>query len=424
MIGRKVFKLYLSLVLAVLVLLGQTTVFAQIATQKLTSLTIEYKIQDKPVSKIGFNLFRVADVSGDGEYTLSGDFKNYSVSLENLNSNDKLTDLANTLETYAQRDKLSPVASGETNSSGILNFTGQKTGLYLVTGNKHTLNGDVYTIQPFIVSMPSKNVDGTWNYAVIVEPKHSKEGSSTPGGPSGGGPGNPSDPNNPSTPSGSGGGSGGGGGGGGSTHTSKTVIKKWKDSNNKYEKRPTEIVVQLLKDGEVYKTAVLNEENGWTYTWSYLNRLSKWSIAEEVVPDGYTVSISQDGGTYTITNTYKDEKDDEPEIVPPVTDPTPSDYTPGNTPFDENSSWSRDPSITPGIANGDGDGPDSAQLSNDPDKLGNPNAPNNPNNKSKANNILNKLLPQTGVLWWPAGLLFIVGLVIFIVGCRNRSKKS
>lgn len=416
-IGRKVFKLYLSLMLAVLVLLGQTTAFAQIDTQKLTSLTIAYKIKNNPVSGVTFNLFRVADVSLDGKYSLSGDFRDYSVSLENLNNNDKLTDLATTLSTYAERDKLKPTAYGETNSNGILEFSDYKTGLYLVTGANHTLDGEVYTIQPFVVSMPSKDLNGTWRYAVSVEPKHSKEKPSTPGG---------SDPSNPETPDTPGGDTPGGNtpsipsGGGGSSTTSRTVVKKWIDRADKAEKRPEEIVAQLLRNGEVYKTAVLNEENNWTYTWKNLSRNYKWTVAEEKVPAGYTVSISQDGSLYTIINTYENDEDldfKEPDLEEPdLEEPSVTNIPPSDNPPDDGSlSWSWDLSSS-GI-DAPNDNNDTVQASDNPDNI-------STDNVDKSESFIESLLPQTGVLWWPVGVLFILGLIIFIVGYRYRSKNS
>ncbi len=67
------------------------------------------------------------------------------------------------------------------------------------------------------------------------------------------------------------------------------VIKEWKDSDNIYGYRPTEVSVQLLANGDPYGASItLNESNSWSYTWQDLpiednDGSINYSIAEEVV---------------------------------------------------------------------------------------------------------------------------------------------
>jgi len=79
------------------------------------------------------------------------------------------------------------------------------------------------------------------------------------------------------------------------------IVKKvWADDNNKYGKRPSEVTVKLLdEEGNIYKTAILNETNGWTHTFTGLNESVKYTVDENDVPY-YLKSING----YTITNTY------------------------------------------------------------------------------------------------------------------------
>ena len=89
--------------------------------------------------------------------------------------------------------------------------------------------------------------------------------------------------------------------------TGVTVKKVWKGDNE--NDRPEEITVQLYQDGKAYGEPVkLNAANGWSYTWIGLDEAHEWTVEEVNVPDGYRMTVSNDGNDWTITNT-KDETD-------------------------------------------------------------------------------------------------------------------
>ena len=94
--------------------------------------------------------------------------------------------------------------------------------------------------------------------------------------------------------------------------TSVTVTKAWVDNDNKGNKRPLEINVQLYADGrESGSPVTLNKENKWTYTWTGLDEKKggntiAYTVKEASTADGYEASVSGDALTgYTITNTLK-----------------------------------------------------------------------------------------------------------------------
>ena len=93
-------------------------------------------------------------------------------------------------------------------------------------------------------------------------------------------------------------------------------MKIWKDEGNE-EKRPQNITVQLLCDGEIYNEQVLNTANHWSYTWEGLDAAHDWQLTEKAVPDDYMVAVTQQGITFTVTNT----NDNPPSTVstPPST---------------------------------------------------------------------------------------------------------
>ncbi len=90
------------------------------------------------------------------------------------------------------------------------------------------------------------------------------------------------------------------------------VRKIWNDAENQDGIRPSELRVDLLKNGELTgQYVILNEENGWTAMITDLPKNT--AVAEpnvytwsEELPDGYTVTVSDSDemGITTLTNTH------------------------------------------------------------------------------------------------------------------------
>lgn len=104
--------------------------------------------------------------------------------------------------------------------------------------------------------------------------------------------------------------------------TNINVRKIWKD--HKGEELPgdevSEITVNLLKDGEIFRTVKLNPESGWFYSFYSLDKTTEdgkvieYSV-EEVPVDGFTSSVLSVGNDFTITNTKDVPK---PPVLPQV----------------------------------------------------------------------------------------------------------
>lgn len=108
------------------------------------------------------------------------------------------------------------------------------------------------------------------------------------------------------------------------THTPETtavkVTKVWKDSNDKYQKRPGSIRVQLYKTvaGEleaVGEPVTLDKSMNWTYTWTDLALQENgitiiYTVDEISVPEGYTKTVTKDADSnitaFIITNSKPD----------------------------------------------------------------------------------------------------------------------
>lgn len=79
-----------------------------------------------------------------------------------------------------------------------------------------------------------------------------------------------------------------------------TVIKAWRGDSS--ATRPKTVTIQLTKDNVEVMKVVLSDSNQWTYSFLNLPDNGKYKIAEENVPNGYSVSYSEKGGVVTVTN--------------------------------------------------------------------------------------------------------------------------
>lgn len=233
-----------------------------------SSLTIRFQDGGTGIEGAKFSVFRIAEVTEMARYHLTGAFEDYPVSLEVPDSAGWRA-LALTLESYAMRDQITPDTQGETDEHGELVLSNLQTGLYLVTGQPVETGDYTWTPEAFICSLPDLTEDDNWNYDVSAVVKYDSVYTGEP--------------------------------------TSRRVVKVWE--NDEASDRPQMIEVQLLKDGEVEDTQILNGENNWSYTWNGLDARSEWNVVEKEVPAGYTVSEDREGTSVFITNTGTNEKE-------------------------------------------------------------------------------------------------------------------
>ena len=101
--------------------------------------------------------------------------------------------------------------------------------------------------------------------------------------------------------------------------TSVPVEKRWVDGNDENNLRPDSIKVELKykKDGNFVKyekdgvenPVTLNSNNNWKYTWEKLpkninGKVAEYTVEETLVPSGYTVNTTTEGGVIVLTNNH------------------------------------------------------------------------------------------------------------------------
>ena len=83
--------------------------------------------------------------------------------------------------------------------------------------------------------------------------------------------------------------------------TSITIKKVW--NTDASTQAAEHVTVQLLRNGNVVKTATLNAQNNWRVTYTDMPESDAYSIKEVDVPKGFTATYQQKVYVFTVTNT-------------------------------------------------------------------------------------------------------------------------
>lgn len=240
-----------------------------------SSVTLHYIDSTGSISNAMFDIYKVADIDEYGKLTLTDAFKSYPIKVEGQDQKG-WNDMALTLKGYVMRDKVTSDDRGTTDQEGKLRFptTGKsmKPGLYLVVGYRITKDDFyTYTAAPFMVYVPEKKDDQTWNYDLNTFVKYEKEQ-------------NPNETDN--------------------KYITYKAMKIWDDKGNE-EKRPAEVLISLLCDGEVYDSQKLSKGNNWRYSWDNLENAHDWTVVEKE-QKGYTTKVTKEGITFSVKNSYSE----------------------------------------------------------------------------------------------------------------------
>lgn len=192
--------------------------------------------------------------------------------------------LAQTLSAYAARDGAEPCASGVADAHGRLAFSDLTTGLYLLAGKGVSNAEGSYSVEPVMVQLPGLDTStgaDLWTYDVVTRLKWGTD-----------------------------------------VLTSVTAVKVWDDAGTSVE-RPSSVVVQLLRDGEVQDTFELSDANNWRHTWEGLDPAHVWQVVEAGAPEGYETTVSREGSVFTVRNSAVPPEPSVPSV--------PDDSTPDGT---------------------------------------------------------------------------------------------
>lgn len=332
-------KKIMCFIISVLLLFSLLSVTAFASDNQ--QIIIAYDTDDGPLADVKFSVYRLGDVAGT-RIIPDSSFSSYSVSFD-ISDAEKISSLALTLSAYALRDKIPPDHTDRTDENGVADFDGEyfEAGAYLYLGEKHFQYDNIYFCEATIIILPYGEGD-----SVTSKPKYEVT---------------PDDPEN--------------------ITVSYKILKSWYEDDP--GKRPVYIEVQLLRDGEVYDTVILDDSNNWRYQWTGLSSKYHWIVAEKIVAQGYVVSLSKNEKTYLMSNSTPDAEDSTIPIESTTFDDPPTAPDDSTVPDDSTTSVS--------TTSADGGGDD---------------------------------LPQTGALKWPVPYLACIGLILFIAGFVTYRKSE
>ena len=237
------------------------------------SLRLSYTHQNQGLENLEISLFRVGQVFEDGSYALTEPYDSYPVAIQGITSQKEWQDTAATLWAYISADGLTPDFTQTTDAAGAVCFTGLQTGLYLISGITCKTETTTCLFDDFLLFLPNANADA-FLYDVDAQPKFSQFVSNL-------------------------------------EMVEYSVAKLWKD-RTAGKNRPDSVSIDILKNGKLQESVVLSEDNSWNHNWEAPEG-DRWSVVERQVPEGYTVTVSEEGTSFLVTNAVHQEDTEEPD---------------------------------------------------------------------------------------------------------------
>ena len=243
-------------VAALLILNCSLTAFAQNFDPEKTgaiSVTLTEQYDKEPIVGAELSMYYVATVhrntNGNLSYVYTDDFEDSGIAMDDPS-------LATKLDAFILERNIASIKI-TTDENGTATCRDLALGLYFVTQTSAVEGFAPCT--PFMVTVPGTNADG-YVYEVNASPKTEV-----------------------------------------ARLTSITIKKVWNtDASTEAADRVT---VQLLRNGNVVKTAPLNAQNNWQVTYTDMPESDAYSIKEVDVPKGFTATYEQKGYVFTVTNT-------------------------------------------------------------------------------------------------------------------------
>lgn len=231
------------------------------------SITVINKTQDgNLLSDVEVKIYKVADFTDNSRsrIKMSEELKGFQFNIDELLTSGDAETSAKSCNDFIEEHLVNSVAEGKTDDTGIVTFSNMEEGIYLVTQNYVGTEDFTFETTPFYVQLPYTDSEGNLVYQVTSHPKN---GVTYP-----------------------------------QDSYEVSVVKLWKDNNNRDNTRPESIEVGLYGDEVLIETVTLSDINNWSYIWKDLSKDTVWDVKEIEIPDKYRMSVENNQNQFTITN--------------------------------------------------------------------------------------------------------------------------
>lgn len=211
---------------------------------------------NKGISNAEITIYKIANAvlkNANLAYENIEQLNSCNIDLSKINENSITQELIDCVDKNANFKK-----TATTNDEGIVSFDDLDLAIYLVVQSKKVPGTS--SIDPYMISIPQIE-DNSWIYSINSIPKSDIY-----------------------------------------KIIDINVKKVW---NNEGSKNPNSVTIELLNNGEVIDSVILNNENDWNYTWYDMRLNDKYSVREVNVADGYVDTYRQEGFNFIVTNTKK-----------------------------------------------------------------------------------------------------------------------
>jgi hypothetical protein len=139
---------------------------------KLGSITIDLSKSEVPVTGMNFTVYKIGDFLSLGDYTLTKEFFDSGIQLDELSNASKVTTASKELANYAESKNINGILKTIGENKTVV-FNQLTLGYYLVvqTGTVKGYKGSSIC-DPFVLSLPMAGINGSgWIYKMLVYPK-------------------------------------------------------------------------------------------------------------------------------------------------------------------------------------------------------------------------------------------------------------
>lgn len=241
------------------------------------SLTIAYRYDGKNFSDLSIQLYKIANVSEDFQYSLITPFAHTGLILNGVQSVGEWNVIRGTLETHILADGVDADRTAVTDGDGQVCFQGLEAGLYLAITEQVVQEGWIYAFDSALVALPGLDADGRWQYEIAMAAK----AEAIP----------PMEKDE---------------------EIEYSVLKLWKGDHGRSD-RPESIEVEIFRNGVSDQTVILSEENHWAYRWKAKDDGAVWKVVERNIPSDYTMTIEERETSFVLTNARPQHPSDVPQ---------------------------------------------------------------------------------------------------------------